>query len=116
MLDNITQDADSSGRKTLRSLRKMYNDSGVLTYELAPIEVIETFADEETGQVAIEGVELDPDMRIETPEPEPEPEPEPQPEPEPRWQSPPRERSVSRGSTDSASSTDSFFSAQGEVP
>jgi Ca2+-binding EF-hand superfamily protein len=81
MLKNITK-STGEGKMTLRDLTTLYDDTGVLMYELAPVDEITSFVDEGSGEVEIQGVEINEDMLgAETPPPrEPTPEPEPEPE------------------------------------
>ena len=90
VLSNITKPT-ADGKCTLRDLTTMYDDKGVLMYELAPVDEIESFVND-SGDVQIEGVEINEEMtgqgspRSVSPEPKLEQEPEvvfPDPEPEP---------------------------------
>ena len=76
MFGNVT--SGEGGTLRLRDLRKYDDENGELRYELqtemvmASVEDITSFADEETGQVVIEGVEINEAAWGSEPEPEPE--------------------------------------------
>lgn len=90
MLKNITK-ATAGGTLTLRDLNTLFDEKGELMYELAPLEEIVSFVDETSGEVDIEGVEINENMMSgnspppSTPTPEPAPELAPEPESEPEW-------------------------------